>query len=455
MERNIYHSAEGSTWTKKNHKYIRKEGNRYIYPDDVKNGRRVGDGPIQRTKNKTARDILSEKGIRNVRYQDLPAYNRVSNSLEPSVSRHRNTITKDKDGNYRNTTNYKSYDGSVRTVEIPGTENYRYRDEIKANKIKERQAENRSNAMNNQGSADYKQLSQQRLNRKAAANGQVVNPIATWRGSNGQVIAREKTNEKISAPTTSDYKQYSKERSNGTKRKAAAGSPNEYVQNQEHAKKMTMIRHAPSINPIKYKNGIGPSPDSLDRRINAMKKQGTVNHQQEAKDKKKAIDIAKKAVKEYEKNHEANTKRYAEQVEASKSYQDMVKKADNKKVKASKEYYDELRSNTRNEKEFNDYLDEHNIARPDGSKPTVSKSNKVETWDNSKNIKTWDDVDKEIDKKSTNGKKGTFTLGEDGQTKFVPESENKPKKKSNKALEKGKAVIDSIRKRIKKKDKKK
>lgn len=33
---NIYHSAEGSTWTKKNHKYIRKEGNRYIYPSDLK-----------------------------------------------------------------------------------------------------------------------------------------------------------------------------------------------------------------------------------------------------------------------------------------------------------------------------------------------------------------------------------------------------------------------------------
>ena len=131
MKNGIYHSAEGSTWTKKNHKYIRKEGNRYIYPEDVKNGRRVGGGPIRRTKNKTARDILSEKGIRNVRYEDYPEYNRVSNSLEPSVRRHRNTITKDKDGNYRNTINYKGYDGSVRTAEMPGTENFRYSDERK------------------------------------------------------------------------------------------------------------------------------------------------------------------------------------------------------------------------------------------------------------------------------------------------------------------------------------
>lgn len=48
--RNIQHSAEGTTWSKKNHKYIRKEGNKYIYEDSV-------------TKTKTARDILSEKGI--------------------------------------------------------------------------------------------------------------------------------------------------------------------------------------------------------------------------------------------------------------------------------------------------------------------------------------------------------------------------------------------------------
>ena len=48
--RSIQHSAEGTTWSKKNHKYIRKEGNKYIYEDSV-------------TKTKTARDILSEKGI--------------------------------------------------------------------------------------------------------------------------------------------------------------------------------------------------------------------------------------------------------------------------------------------------------------------------------------------------------------------------------------------------------
>ena len=47
---NLTHSAEGTTWSKKNHKYIRKEGNKYIYETDT-------------SKKKTAREILSDKGI--------------------------------------------------------------------------------------------------------------------------------------------------------------------------------------------------------------------------------------------------------------------------------------------------------------------------------------------------------------------------------------------------------
>lgn len=36
----LFHSAEGSSWTKKDHKYIRKEGNRYIYAEDLENGKK-------------------------------------------------------------------------------------------------------------------------------------------------------------------------------------------------------------------------------------------------------------------------------------------------------------------------------------------------------------------------------------------------------------------------------
>ena len=57
MRRDLIHSAEGTHWTKKNHKYIRKEGNRYIYADDLKTGRasreQIG-----------ARQYKTEQGIR-------------------------------------------------------------------------------------------------------------------------------------------------------------------------------------------------------------------------------------------------------------------------------------------------------------------------------------------------------------------------------------------------------
>ena len=46
MERNIRHSAEGSHWTKKNHRYIRKEGNRYIYPEDLQREQRKSGGKL-------------------------------------------------------------------------------------------------------------------------------------------------------------------------------------------------------------------------------------------------------------------------------------------------------------------------------------------------------------------------------------------------------------------------
>lgn len=36
----MYHSAEGTTWTKKNHKYINKIGGKYIYPSERDSSRR-------------------------------------------------------------------------------------------------------------------------------------------------------------------------------------------------------------------------------------------------------------------------------------------------------------------------------------------------------------------------------------------------------------------------------
>lgn len=88
MPRNEFrHSAEGTHWTKRNHKYIRKEGNRYIYPEDLQtsSGRREGIDKRQYTmeeniKSKYAarRNALSNQGNTNYKQLGLQKANRTA-----------------------------------------------------------------------------------------------------------------------------------------------------------------------------------------------------------------------------------------------------------------------------------------------------------------------------------------------------------------------------------------
>ena len=56
----LYHSAEGSTWTKKDHKYIRKEGNKYIYADDSKGSHELKQYSQQRANRSAAANGVKE-----------------------------------------------------------------------------------------------------------------------------------------------------------------------------------------------------------------------------------------------------------------------------------------------------------------------------------------------------------------------------------------------------------
>lgn len=223
----LLHSAEGSTWKKRNHKYLYKEGNRYIYPEDVQ--RRGGGGGIQRTKNKTARDILSDKGVRRVErgnFDDGSSYRRIDR--------------KDKNGNYNREYQhpYKS-----KAIVLPGDRydvNYHYSDERKANKEKAdaqaRQAQNRANA--GSGRPDYKKLSEQHANREAARNGKVVNPTYTLRDDKGNKVARLQSKDKVQMPTVADYKKASQLTSGAKNRKKMVdkqGSVNYKELSRDHA----------------------------------------------------------------------------------------------------------------------------------------------------------------------------------------------------------------------------
>lgn len=147
----LYHSAEGTHWTKKNHKYIRKEGNRYIYPSD-------------------------------------------------------------------------------------------------ANRLRG------TNAINRQASPDYKELSQQKANRSAAASGKVVNPSFALRDSDGRKVATIHTKGTYPTATTRDFQRYSGEMAQRGK-VSRQTSPDYRSVSQNHASAMAKERNdRKSLNELKRSN---------------------------------------------------------------------------------------------------------------------------------------------------------------------------------------------------------
>lgn len=62
MTNNIEHSALGSHWTKKNHKYIAIENGRYIYPEDVKGSKK----PVSAKFDQKTRDL--DQAVLNSRF---------------------------------------------------------------------------------------------------------------------------------------------------------------------------------------------------------------------------------------------------------------------------------------------------------------------------------------------------------------------------------------------------
>ena len=61
MKKQFKHSAEGTSWSKKNHKYLRKEGNRYIYADDASSPRTMTSTPANLGKKSATDGIVVRK----------------------------------------------------------------------------------------------------------------------------------------------------------------------------------------------------------------------------------------------------------------------------------------------------------------------------------------------------------------------------------------------------------
>ncbi len=170
----FYHSAEGSHWTKKNHKYIRKEGNRYIYPEDIKG------------------QSLSRPNSSNA---------------------------------YANQTHLAN-----RRAALNNQSSMDYRQASDAHRM----AMNRANAANGGGARDYRTLNEQRSNRQMAKNGKVINPTYRLETMEGKSLGRIKSHDKVSMPGVSDYKNYSRDVAQANNRAKAKNGTG--AKNQEYAK---------------------------------------------------------------------------------------------------------------------------------------------------------------------------------------------------------------------------
>ena len=226
MQRSFQHSAEGSTWTKKNHKYIRKEGNRYIYPKDLKKGSvssnslSARDRADQRTeveelKRMEAADnrrrAVNNQGTRN--YKQLSEQHANREAAKSGMVINPGYTLKDQNGKvfYRGT-------DKGRFAPADQGDYKRY--------SKEYADVNPHNARNRYKTTSGSQNIVQRANRKDAANGKIINPTYSLRDSSGKKVASYTARETLNSPTVSDYKQYSKEVSDRDKRKRALNSQN-------------------------------------------------------------------------------------------------------------------------------------------------------------------------------------------------------------------------------------
>lgn len=151
----------------KNHKYIRKEGNRYIYPEDLKRMQRSRDGKLVRT-------ITDANGNR-IQVRGAAATNTIANR---SNRYDRSSGERMSPSEYRT----RQQDGSLdrmrgQTIQEAAKKQGQY----SVNMMRQEKAaqqrpvqtvpEQRNRAVNNQGTVNYRQLGQQRANRAAAANG--------------------------------------------------------------------------------------------------------------------------------------------------------------------------------------------------------------------------------------------------------------------------------------------
>lgn len=189
MGRDMYHSAEGTHWTKKNHKYIRKEGNRYIYPQDYNDRKSLRELKRSNAMYQQGRDDYRQAGVQRA---------------------NRNSAA----------------NGA-------GSMDYRDRNANRANTLS-----NRSAAVNRQASPDYRELSKS----GAGAAGRYATSRQTSPNYQG-ISTAQRRQTALNSQGSSNYREASRSGSGAVSR--LANSSQEYAKqlSARHAGKMRKERN--------------------------------------------------------------------------------------------------------------------------------------------------------------------------------------------------------------------
>lgn len=315
MGRDMYHSAEGTHWTKKNHKYIRKEGNRYIYPSDA--NRLRGTNAINRQASPDYKTLSQQKANRSAaasgkvvnpsfalrdsdgrkiatihtkesyptattrdfqRYsgevaqrgkvsrQSSPDYRSVSQNHASAMAKERNDLKslnelKRSNATYnQNTPNYGARSKQHAAVTNQASPDYR---SVSQNNAK---ANKRSSAVNNQSSPNYRTMS----SRRASLNSQASPDYRSVSQNHVNAMNRSTA---VSGQASPDYKSISK-------RKAAIkkqSTPDYRSVSQNHADSMNRSSAVNSQGSFDYR-----SAGSNSERTNKTKKQLQAKNRQRA-----------------------------------------------------------------------------------------------------------------------------------------------------------------------------
>lgn len=289
--KDIQHSAAGSHWEKKNHKYIRKEGNRYIYPEDLK---RISQQHANRQAAKNGKLVnpiatyRDENGNVALRLHTKGAFATPNQADYKQYSKEMSNQAKQKRAAGNNGKERFGKEGYGFSGNQPSQQSAKWRSSsYKGNSIakqNEQKAQSHAKA-SNMSATEAKRISQQRSNRKAAANG--VKEIYNFNGEPDFHVWGKSDQE--NAKRQGEYARRNRKQAKALNKQGS-------VNRQQQAKEFKEYQD--------WEKADNKKRDTSAKRQTALNNQGKVDRQDQTKHtlyEKKLVERKIPETKEYEK----------------------------------------------------------------------------------------------------------------------------------------------------------